>query len=136
MTRFLLTGLCFKTLQSKNNPKIHRGPEANFLWPWIEKNTALILYTYLLIFFLFVLYLNLKTFCERGVSRFRLLNNGIFCTLHKHNSMTSLFAHKVAKPTNWRFLPKNLSQLVIFVIGLAFTWSRGDKNRTQFQKMN
>ena len=37
-------------------------------------------------------------------------------------SMTSLFAHKVAQPTKWRFLPKNLSQLVIFVIGLAFTW--------------
>ena len=37
-------------------------------------------------------------------------------------SMTSLFAHKVAQPTKRRFLPKNLSQLVIFVIGLAFTW--------------
>ena len=37
-------------------------------------------------------------------------------------SMTSLFAHKVAQPTKLRFLPKNLSQLVIFVIGLAFTW--------------
>ena len=24
--------------------------------------------------------------------------------------MTSLFAHKVAQPTKWRFLPKNLSQ--------------------------
>ena len=43
-----------------------------------------------------------------------------FCILS--NSMTSLFAHKVAQPTKWRFLPKNLSQLVIFVIGLAFTW--------------
>ena len=31
------------------------------------------------------------------------------------------FAHKVAQSTKWRFLPKNLSQLVIFVIGLAFT---------------
>ena len=50
--------------------------------------------------------------------------------------MTSLFAHKVAQLTKWRFLPKNLSQLVIFVIGLAFTWSWGDKNRAQFQKMN
>ena len=37
-------------------------------------------------------------------------------------SMTSLFAHKVAQPTKCRFLTKNLSQLVIFVIGLAFTW--------------
>ena len=37
-------------------------------------------------------------------------------------SMTSLFAHKVAQPTKWRFLPKNLSQLFIFVIGLAFAW--------------
>ena len=36
-------------------------------------------------------------------------------------SMTSLFAHKVAQPTKWRFLPKNLSQLVIFVIEIAFT---------------
>ena len=31
-----------------------------------------------------------------------------------HNSMTSLFAHKVAQP-------KTLSQLVIFMIRLAFT---------------
>ena len=36
------------------------------------------------------------------------------------SSMTSLFVHKVAQPSKWRFLPKNLSQLVIFVIGLAF----------------
>ena len=36
-------------------------------------------------------------------------------------SMTSLFAHTVAQPTKWRFLPKNLNQLVIFLIGLAFT---------------
>ena len=36
-------------------------------------------------------------------------------------SMTSLFAHKVAQPTKLRFLPKNLSQLVIFVIELGFT---------------
>ena len=51
-------------------------------------------------------------------------------------SMTSLLAHKVAHPTKWRFLPKNLNQLVIFVIGLAFTWSWVDKNRAQFQKTN
>ena len=51
-------------------------------------------------------------------------------------SMTSLLAHTVAQPTKWRFLPKNLNQLVIFVIGLAFTWSRVDKNRAQFQKTN
>ena len=36
-------------------------------------------------------------------------------------SMTSLLPHTVAQPTKWRFLPKNLNQLVIFVIGLAFT---------------
>ena len=49
-------------------------------------------------------------------------------------SMTPLFARKVAQPTKWRFLPKNLSQLVIFVIGvgLAFTWVWGHKNRAQF----
>ena len=45
-----------------------------------------------------------------------------------HTSMTSLLPHTVAQPTKWRFLPKNLSQLVIFVIGLAFTWVWGDKN--------
>ena len=55
-----------------------------------------------------------------------------FTTYIMFISMTSLFAHKVAKPTKWRFLPKNLSQLVIFVIGLAFTWVWGDKNRAQF----
>ena len=43
-------------------------------------------------------------------------------TLYLCISMTSLFAHKVAQPSKWRFLPKNLSQLVFFVIGLAFTW--------------
>ena len=43
-------------------------------------------------------------------------------------SMTSLFAHKVAQSTKWRFLPENLNQLFIFVIGLAFTWVWGDKN--------
>jgi hypothetical protein len=30
-------------------------------------------------------------------------------------------AHTVAQPTKWRFLPKNLNQLVIFVIELEFT---------------
>ena len=39
----------------------------------------------------------------------------ILCLLRTWNcmctiSMTSLFAHKVAQPTKWRFLPKNLSQ--------------------------
>ena len=38
-----------------------------------------------------------------------------------YNSMTSLLVHTVAQPTKPRFLPKNLSQLVIFVIELAFT---------------
>ena len=51
-------------------------------------------------------------------------------------SMNSLLAHTVAQPTKWRILPKNLNQLVIFVIGLPFTWSRVDKNRAQFQKTN
>ena len=59
-----------------------------------------------------------------------------FDTYYIKVSMTSLFAHKVAQLTKWRFLPKNLKQLVIFVIRLAFTWSRVDKNRTQFQKTN
>ena len=36
--------------------------------------------------------------------------------------ITSLLAHTVAQSTKRRFFPKNLSQLVIFVIGLAFTW--------------
>ena len=43
-------------------------------------------------------------------------------------SMTSLLAHTVAQSTKRRFLPKNLSQLVIFVIELAFTWSWVNKN--------
>ena len=47
-------------------------------------------------------------------------------------SMTSLLAYTAAQPTKRIFLPKNLSLLVIFVIGLAFTWSRGNKNRAQF----
>ena len=34
-------------------------------------------------------------------------------------SMTSLLAHTVAEPTKRNFLPKNLSQVVIFVIELA-----------------
>ena len=38
-----------------------------------------------------------------------------------YSSMTSLFAHKVAQPTKWRFLPKNLSHLAIFVIGIVST---------------
>ena len=41
-------------------------------------------------------------------------------------SMTSLFAHKVAQPTKWRFLPKNLNQLVIFVIGLATVCAKSE----------
>ena len=45
-----------------------------------------------------------------------------YAKTYMETSMTSLFVHKVAQPTKWRFLPKNLSQLVIFVIGLAFTW--------------
>ena len=44
-----------------------------------------------------------------------------FLNPYTFSSMTSLLAHTVAQPTKWRFLPKNLSQLVIFVIELAFT---------------
>ena len=36
--------------------------------------------------------------------------------------MTSLLAHTVAQPTKWRFLPKNLNQLVIFVIEPEFVF--------------
>ena len=43
-------------------------------------------------------------------------------------SMTSLLAPTVAQPTKQRFLPKNLSHLVIFVIELANTWSWVNKN--------
>ena len=43
-------------------------------------------------------------------------------------SVTSLLPNTVAQPTKWIFLPKNSSQLAIFVIGLAFTWVWGDKN--------
>ena len=51
------------------------------------------------------------------------------CKVHTGKvSMTSLLPHTVAQPTKWRFLPRNLSQLVIFVIELAFTWVWGDKN--------
>ena len=50
--------------------------------------------------------------------------------------MTSLLVHTVAQGTKWRSLPKNLNQLIIFVIGLSFTWSRVNKNRAQFQKTN
>ena len=52
----------------------------------------------------------------------------LFLYEYINTSITSLFVHKVAQPTKWRFLPKNLSQPVIFVIGLAFTWVWGDKN--------
>ena len=48
--------------------------------------------------------------------------------MYEHNSMTSLLPHRVAQPTKWRFLPMNLSQLVIFVIELVFTWSWVNKN--------
>ena len=41
--------------------------------------------------------------------------------IHLCTSMTSLLADTVAQPTKWRFLLKNLNQLVIFVIGLALT---------------
>ena len=56
----------------------------------------------------------------------------ISCACSICSSMTSLLVHTVAQPIKWRFLPKNLSLLVIFVIGLVFTWVWGDKNRAQF----
>ena len=43
------------------------------------------------------------------------------CIQYMHSSMTSLFVLTVAQPTKWRFLLKNLSALVIFVIELVFT---------------
>ena len=61
---------------------------------------------------------------EREYEDFQFLHH----VLTTHNqvsmyvSMTSLLVHTVAQSIKWRFLPKNLSQLVIFVIGLAFTW--------------
>ena len=57
------------------------------------------------------------------------LIDGLFqlCMATLYFSMTSLFAHKVAQLTKWRFLSKNLNQLVIYVIGLAFTWSWVDQ---------
>ena len=56
----------------------------------------------------------------------KLLPDGLATTIN--SSMTSLLPHTVAQPIKWRFLPKNLSQLVIFVIELAFTWSWVNKN--------
>ena len=53
---------------------------------------------------------------------------GEFLPSYTLHSMTSLLLHTVAQPTKWRFLPKNSSQLIIFVIGLVFTWVWGDKN--------
>ena len=53
---------------------------------------------------------------------FKLLPCVILSIVFMYSSMTSLLAYTVAQPTKWRFLPKNLNQLVIFVIGLAFTW--------------
>ena len=76
-------------------------------------------------------YMNLTKLCSWNV---------IWMKNHIHQdiyvSMTSLLTHTVAQPTNWRFLPKIFSQLVIFVIELAFTWVWGDKHRAKFQKMN
>ena len=36
--------------------------------------------------------------------------------------MIPLGMNKAAQPTKWRVLPKNFIKLVIFMIGLAFTW--------------
>ena len=51
--------------------------------------------------------------------------------------MTSLLAHTVAQPIKWRFLPKNLNQLVIFVIGLDHESTKiGPKFRKQTTSKN
>ena len=42
------------------------------------------------------------------------------------------FRTKLLSQPNGDFFSKNLNQLVIFVIGLAFTWSWVNKNRAQF----
>ena len=49
------------------------------------------------------------------------LDGGQAAAATAYVSMTSLLPHTVAQPTKWRFLPKNLSHLVIFVIELTFT---------------
>ena len=51
-----------------------------------------------------------------------------------YSSMTSLFAHKVAQPNKWRYLHKNFSQLVIFVIGLASLGYEATKIGPNFRK--
>ena len=58
----------------------------------------------------------------------------IFCS-NSSTSMTSLLAHTVAQATKWRFLPKNLNQLVIFVIGLVFIKIRPNFRKKLLQKM-
>ena len=67
---------------------------------------------------------------ETLLVKFALVRDPIVCvsnlksprgTVGMLGSMTSLLTHTGAQPTKWRFLPKNLSQLVIFVIELAFT---------------
>ena len=47
--------------------------------------------------------------------------SGNLILIYTFYGRTSLFVHKVAQPTNYRFFPKNLSQPLIFMIGLAFT---------------
>ena len=49
-------------------------------------------------------------------------------------SMTSLFAHKVAQPTKWRFLPKNLSQLVFLWLDLRSLGYEATKIGPNFRK--
>ena len=74
--------------------------------------------------------------CTKSVSESRVhctavvfdVNESVLHTAWLWISMTSLLPHTVAQPIKWKFLPKNSSQLVIFVIGLAFTWVWGDKN--------
>ena len=52
----------------------------------------------------------------------KLISFGAYCYFYilryKYISMTSLFAHTVVQLTKWRFLSKNLNQLVNFLIGL------------------
>ena len=47
-----------------------------------------------------------------------------------------LWRRQLHRQPNGGFLPKNLNQLVIFVVRLAFTWLWVNKNRAQFQKTN
>ena len=65
-----------------------------------------------------------------SLPRHELYNN--FVIVHLCTIAWPHLPHTVAQPTKWRFLPKNLSQLVIFVIVLWFTWSWKFDSQSQF----